>query len=275
MKFSTFLDSRKGGRTYNQDRVGLAYTSDSVILIVADGLGGHLHGEMASQIATDIITELFFQQAMPKIMHPNRFLVNAISTAHYAILDYAADRRLPEVPATTAVVVVLQDQQIYWSHVGDSRLYVFQNGHMLLKSRDHSVVQRLLDQGKIHQEEAKIHPERNKIYNCLGAIGGPSIQVGEHQFMQFGQSILLCTDGFWSQYTDEELVRNLNQREVSDVMPPLMDIAERRGGDTGDNLSAVAMTYLNHEFVGRFPERHDFSTHFLDTLAAPAHRILL
>ncbi|KIA81764.1 PP2C family protein-serine/threonine phosphatase [Chromobacterium amazonense] len=245
MKLSVFQESRIGGRSYNQDRLAIAHTPESVLLVVADGMGGHMRGEVAAQITVDLLCELFYQQASPTLNHPNRFLVNAISSVHQVILEYAADHRLPDVPSTTVVAAILQQDQLFWCHVGDSRLYLIDQKGMRLRSRDHSQVQRLIDQGLLTEEAAKTHPDRNKIYNCLGASSDPSIDIGERQPIGPGCSVLLCTDGLWSQVQDAELERVFAGRGVNQVLPALINVAERRAGAGGDNLSAIAVTVLD------------------------------
>ncbi|WP_054284945.1 PP2C family protein-serine/threonine phosphatase [Gulbenkiania mobilis] len=245
MKLAVFQESRVGGRASNQDRVLLTHTSDAVLMVVADGMGGHLQGEVAAQITVDLLGELFHQQAVPKLQHPNRFLINAISAAHQAILDYAVQHRLPEIPCTTVVVALIQDDMLFWCHVGDSRLYVLDQNGLRLRSRDHSQVQRMIDQGMLTEEGALVHPERNKIYNCLGATQDPDIDIGERQFLSPGVTVMMCSDGLWSQVGNEELQKVFARRHVGQVMPALMTVAERRAGAGGDNLSAVAVTLLD------------------------------
>lgn len=249
MKLAVFLDSRVGGRPYNQDRLALAYTEDSVLLVLADGMGGHLQGEVAAEIVVDLLTSRFYQQARPQISHPNRFLVNTVSQANQAIIDYATDRRLPEVPSTTVVVGILQNNMLYWCHVGDSRMYMFDANGMVLRSRDHSQIQRMIDQGLLSEEMAKNHPDRNKIYNCLGAVGDPEVEIGYKMPVKPGHSLLLCSDGLWSQFEDTEMEKAFSGRNATQVMPVLMRVAEKRGGEGGDNLSAVAMTLLSEEMA--------------------------
>ncbi|AOZ50308.1 PP2C family protein-serine/threonine phosphatase [Chromobacterium vaccinii] len=266
MKLSIFQESRVGGRSYNQDRLAIAHTQDTVMLVMADGMGGHMRGEVAAQITVDLLCELFYQQAAPTLSHPNRFLVNAISSVHQVILEYATDHRLPDVPSTTVVVAILQHGYLYWCHVGDSRLYLLDGGGLRLRSRDHSQVQRLIDQGLLTEEAAKTHPERNKIYNCLGASSEPDIDIGERQDIGPGCSIMLCTDGLWSQVQDAELEKVFAGRSVNQVMPALINVAERRAGNGGDNLSAVAVTLLEDDLA--LGERDDV----LDTEKTPPQK---
>lgn len=264
MKLAIFQDSRVGGRPYNQDRLLIAHSRDAVLLVMADGMGGHLQGEVAAQITIDLLGELFYQQATPVLAYPNRFLVNAISAAHQAILDYATDHRLPEIPSTTVVAAIIQQGMLYWCHVGDSRLYLLDRHGLRLRSRDHSQVQQLIDQGRLTEEGAKTHPDRNKIYNCLGATSDPDIDIGEKQFVSPGTSIMLCSDGLWSQIDDGEMAKVFMGRMVGQVMPALMNVAERRAGRGGDNLSAVAITLLEDTVDVR--GRSDA----LDTVQTPA-----
>ncbi|OHX12831.1 PP2C family protein-serine/threonine phosphatase [Chromobacterium sphagni] len=245
MKLSIFQESRVGGRSYNQDRLTVAHSSEAVMLVVADGMGGHMRGEVAAQITVDLLSELFYQQATPVLSHPNRFLVNVISSVHQVILEYATDHRLPDVPSTTVVVAIIQQGYLYWCHVGDSRLYLLDQKGLRLRSRDHSQVQRLIDQGLLNEEAAKTHPERNKIYNCLGASSDPEIDIGDRQEVGPGCSIVLCTDGLWSQVQDDEMEKVFAGRHVNQVLPALINVAERRAGAGGDNLSAVAVTLLD------------------------------
>ncbi|UTH72244.1 PP2C family serine/threonine-protein phosphatase [Chromobacterium sp. IIBBL 290-4] len=266
MKLAIFQESRVGGRSYNQDRYAIAHTREAVMLVVADGMGGHLRGEVAAQITVDLICELFYQQATPILSHPNRFLVNAISSVHQVILEYAADHRLPDVPSTTVVVAILQEDSLYWCHVGDSRLYLLDEQGLRVRSRDHSQVQRLIDQGLLTEEGAKTHPERNKIYNCLGASSDPDIDIGERQQIGPGCSILLCTDGLWSQVLDGEMEKVFAGRHVNQVLPALINVAERRAGAGGDNLTAIGVTLLDEAAASS--ERGDV----LDTEVTPPHK---
>ncbi|TCP14806.1 serine/threonine protein phosphatase PrpC [Crenobacter luteus] len=245
MKMAFFQDSRVGGRAYNQDRSAFAYTAEAVLLVVADGMGGHLQGEVAAQIACDVLAECFRRQAQPTVDYPNRFLVNAVGAAHQAILDHAIDHHLPEIPSTTVVVALLQKGMLYWCHVGDSRLYLIDQDGVRLRSRDHSQVQRMIEQGLLTEETARVHPDRNKIYNCLGAAPEPDIDIGERQPLAPGQTVLLCSDGLWGHIHDAEWDKVFAAgRTVGVVLPALMTIAERRGGAGGDNLTALGVTLL-------------------------------
>jgi serine/threonine protein phosphatase PrpC len=243
MRFSIFQESRKGTRKSNQDRVGYAYTRDSLIMIVADGMGGHLHGEVASQIAVQLITEAFQREAKPQLADPPGFLQKCMTDAHFALGDYAKARNLVESPRTTCVACVVQDGTAHWAHVGDSRLYHVREGRIHLRTRDHSRVQMLVDQGRIREEAVSAHPDRNKIFNCIGATALPQVELSSPALLREGDTLLLCTDGMWGSLTVPLITAALQKSEIMKAIPELLDLAELRAGMECDNLSVVAMTW--------------------------------
>lgn len=245
MKFSIYQDSRQGPRKMNQDRVAYAYTRDSLVMVVADGMGGHLHGEVAAQIATQFIGEAFQREATPRLEDPFRFLLNAITNAHHSIIDYANQRNLLETPRTTCVACVVQDGLAHWAHVGDSRLYFVREGRIEHVTKDHSRVQILVDAGRIREEAVPAHPDRNKIFNCLGQMTVPRVDLSRRVALKHGDVILICTDGVWGALTSKLICEELLRADIITAVPKLLDMAEARAGREGDNLSALAMTWAD------------------------------
>ena len=250
MKFSIYQDSRRGARRNNQDRAGYSYTRDALLLIVADGMGGHLQGEVASHIAVEFLSEAFQREAKPRLVDPYRFLQQGITRAHRAILDYAEARRLPETPRTTCVACVVQDSAAYWAHVGDSRLYHVRAGHVHAQTKDHSRVQMLVDTGRIREEAVAAHPDRNKIFNCLGSMTLPQVELSRMTELLPGDTLLLCTDGLWGPLSARMIGAALAKDDIMRAIPALMDAAELRAGRECDNLSAVAMTWADSNARG-------------------------
>lgn len=243
MKFTIFQESRIGKRDSNQDRVAYCYSRDALLMVVADGMGGHLHGEVAAQIAVQYITEAFQRDAKPALPDPFMFLSRALTHAHQTIIDYAADRQLPEAPRTTCVVCVVQKNIAYWAHAGDSRLYVLRAGRLLAKTRDHSRVQMMLDQGLIDAEAAAVHPGRNRVFSCLGGNQAPQIDFSRKTPLKIGDVVALCSDGVWGPLGDELLVSWLAGMNPMTAVPRLLDQAELRARDNVDNLSLIAMQW--------------------------------
>jgi serine/threonine protein phosphatase PrpC len=243
MKFSIFQESRKGGRKANQDRIGYAYTRDTLLTVVADGMGGHLHGEVASQITVQYLTEAFQRDAKVKLADPSDFLRKGIREAHFALADYAQARGLAESPRTTCVACVVQDSMAHWAHVGDSRLYHVRRGQVQAQTRDHSRVQILIDRGRIREEAVAAHPDRNKIFNCIGAATPPEVELSKQTLLQEGDTLILCTDGLWGPLTRKLITAALLRRDIMKAMPELLDLAEARAGKDSDNLSVLAVAW--------------------------------
>jgi PPM family protein phosphatase len=243
MKFTIYQESRIGRRRANQDRIAYCYSRDALLMVVADGMGGHLHGEIAAQIAVQYVTEQFREKARPSLPDPGFFLTQTLIYAHHAILDYALDKELEDTPRTTAVACIIQHGQAWWAHAGDSRLYHLRRGHVAARTRDHSQVRLLLEQGSITPEEAATHPHRNRIFSCLGSVGAPQIDQSEPVRLRDGDLLVLCTDGAWGPLPDKRLVEILSSDTVVKSVPALLNESEKRGGETCDNLSVVAMAW--------------------------------
>jgi serine/threonine protein phosphatase PrpC len=243
MKFSIYQSSRQGGRKYNQDRVAYSYSKDTLLLVVADGMGGHLHGEVAAQLTVQLMASRFQKLAHPVLRDPATFLRQSMQDVHDAIGSYTEEHGLLETPRTTCVACVVQAGVAQWAHVGDSRLYLFRDANLLTRTMDHSKVQQLFEQGRITEEQMSTHPERNKIYNCLGGMVSPTIELSEKVLLQDGDVMLLCSDGLWSMLSINEVASVVNAYPLSQAIQELMDHAEFRGGQDGDNLSAAAMKW--------------------------------
>lgn len=243
MKFSVFQESRIGKRRNNQDRLAYSYSRDALLLVIADGMGGHLHGEVAAQIAVQYITETFQAEAAPRIDDPTQFLSRSLTNAHYAILDYAGDRLLPEAPRTTCVACVVQDGRAFWAHAGDSRLYLIRDGRIEARTRDHSRIQKMVDEGRMTEEDAASHPARNRVFSCLGGTHVPLVDYSPRTALQAGDVIVLATDGAWGPLRSEGLIAGLSHTGVIEAVPRWLDTAEHLAGDDCDNLSMVAMRW--------------------------------
>ena len=138
MRFSVYQISRKGGRDKNEDRMGYCYTRDAGLFALADGMGGHPEGEVASQLALQTLSAMFQREAKPTLKEPLRFLHDAIIAGHHQLLRYATERSLVDTPRTTIVACLLQGNAAFWAHCGDSRLYLVRGDKLIARTRDHS-----------------------------------------------------------------------------------------------------------------------------------------
>jgi PPM family protein phosphatase len=243
MKYALAQDSRIGGRRINQDRVGHWSTSACLLLAVADGLGGHPHGEVAAELAIGILGASFERDARPRLADPGDFLNRAIGAGHAAIVREGEKRRLPDTPRTVLVACIIQDGHAYWTNVGDSRLYLIRDGRIQHRTRDHTVVQQLVDAGRIREEAITTHPERNRLLQCLGGYAAPRPDAVTRVRLAQHDILLLCSDGFWNPLTHRQMLHALMSRELRQAIPELVTLAEARAGYESDNISVVAMNW--------------------------------
>jgi serine/threonine protein phosphatase PrpC len=243
MKFSIFQESRIGGRALNEDRVGYRYTSDALVMVVADGLGGHGHGEIAAEAAVRSIIATFDRQAKPRLADPAHFLADALSGAHVAIRAQAGLRQLADRPRTTCVACVIQDGIALWGHAGDSRLYLLRSGGIATQTRDHSRVQALVDEGRLSLSAARDHPQRNVLTSCLGGEQQPRFEFSPRIPLERDDILLLCTDGVWGPLADEAPLLALAGRTATQAAPQLLDRVESVAGSGRDNLSLIVLAW--------------------------------
>jgi serine/threonine protein phosphatase PrpC len=243
MKFTIFQNSRVGPREHNQDRLAYSYSKDALLLVVADGMGGHQHGEIAAEMAVKTLTEAFQRLAVPSLVNPSKFLIEHIQQVHDMIDQFTQVNELLESPRTTVVVAIVQFGMLYCAHVGDSRLYHFRDGHLLYRTEDHSLVQSLYSKGMINKEEMGSHPYRHKVYSCLGGSDTPKIELADRQELIEGDTILLCTDGVWAAVSDEQIKQTLSGAIVSHNITKLLDLAETASQEQGDNMTAIGLQW--------------------------------
>ncbi|MBL0420781.1 serine/threonine-protein phosphatase [Ramlibacter sp. AW1] len=252
MKFSVFQVSRKGGRERNEDRMGYAYTRESGLFLLADGMGGHPEGEVAAQLALQTISALFQREARPLVRDPVEFLSAALMAAHTQIVRYASERGMLDTPRTTLVAAVVQDSAATWVHCGDSRLYVVRNGQLVTRTRDHSYMEQHAA-GVIRMEQIN----RNILFTCLGSPSKPVYDISGPMALQQGDKIMLCSDGLWGSLPDTEIVQQLSDQPVAQAVPDLVESALRSGGPHSDNVTVIAVEW---EMPDTFESTHGVST---------------
>ena len=243
MRFSVYQESRKGGRRINQDRMGYCFTRDALQMVLADGLGGHAFGEVAAQQALQTLARQFQAQARPAIRNPADFLQDTIMLAHREIHRYAEANQLADIPRTTVVCCLIQHGQIHWAHAGDSRFYLMRKGALLTRTRDHSKIENLLQQERVLPMDVANHPERNKLYNCLGSPNLPLIDIGGPVRLDPGDVALLCSDGLWGSLEENVIVDKVTHLSVVHAIPDLIEQALGNAGEGADNTTAIAMMW--------------------------------
>ncbi len=250
MQFSVYQQTHIGGRKVNQDRMGYSFTRDALLLVLADGMGGHLAGEIAATITLQTLSMMFRMQARPYVKKPERFLEDALNQAHWDILAYAEKHKMPETPRTTVVACLVQHNCAVWAHCGDSRLYWVRRNQVLARTRDHSHLEYLIERGRATEAERNTHPDRNKLYNCVGAGQAPKIDISSQVSLEPGDTLLLCSDGLWSMLPETEIVHRLATSTIVQAVPDLVAMAAAIGGARADNTTALAITWQGADAAG-------------------------
>ncbi len=223
-----------GGRLYNEDCVAYKQLGDDCLCVVlADGLGGHGGGEIASKTAVDTILTGWNRPATPAS------LCDLIQEAHRRILlMQTAVCRM----TTTAVILSVDGDRALWAHVGDSRLYHFIDGRLDFQTRDHSASQIAVMMGQIRPEEIRFHEDRSHIFRALGQESGVQADAKEQELSVGRHAFLLCTDGFWEYVYEEEMARELSAAvSPQDWLERMRRCIDGRVGGDHDNNTAAAV----------------------------------
>jgi len=245
MRFSVYQISRKGGREKNEDRMGYCYTRDAGLFALADGMGGHPEGEVASQMALQTLAARFQHEAQTELKDPTRFLHDALIAGHHQLLRYATERALLDTPRTTAVACVLQGHSAYWAHCGDSRLYLVRDGKLIVRTRDHSYME--LQTTLSHVVPLAERMNRNVLFTCLGSPGKPMVDTAGPLRLQPGDRLLLCSDGLWGALSDAVICQQMARQPLSDAVPDLVEQALRSAGPKSDNVTVLCVEWEGAE----------------------------
>lgn len=234
-----------GDREENQDRVGVLQTENASLLIAIDGMGGHSDGARAAQVATETVTEAFKRVTHP-VFDPIGFLHLAIGRAHLNLVTLGAKLSLEARPRATCALCLVQDDAAFFAHVGDSRIYHLRSGAVRERTRDHSHVELLLQEGVITEAEIPGHPMRNFVECCLGGDAWlPGMTITRQKRLEPGDVLLVCTDGLWSGLGDDRIAALATAgKPLASGLRKLGEQAVRASGPYSDNTSAAALRFL-------------------------------
>ncbi len=229
-------------RTNNED-MGLFFkiADENVIrekgymLIVADGMGGHQAGEVASKMATEIISKEYFKLNNGTI---EKNLEKVFTLANKNIFAKANSQTAFNGMGTTCTVLVVIDKAIYYAHVGDSRAYIQKGDSIMQITQDHTYVQELVNNGDITAAEAAVHPKRNILTNAMGTKPELRIDTGKSKYLfENNDRLLLCSDGLYDYLNDDELKMILSGSGLKNAAFIMVQQAKARGGH--DNITVV------------------------------------
>ena len=231
--------SNIGGRIVNEDACGMSQFGNQFCFVVADGLGGHGGGDIASRCAVDSVCELFINEGVSE-----DFFRKAFENAQKNLLAAQKKSSSWDRMKTTLVVVIMTDKLVYYAHVGDSRFYHFKNGRCRKRSLDHSVPQMLVLSKDIPESAIRNHPDRNKLMRVMGAENDPPEYEEGRKIKLYGENaFLLCTDGFWELIDEEEMEKCLRvSSSAEEWVHKMCDKICMNGADREmDNYTCIAI----------------------------------
>ncbi len=237
VRFSLFSD--QGGRDNNEDNIGMYQDGEGFCFVLADGLGGHGKGEIASQLAVETVIGIFAQEERDKT-----FLKKAFEAAQESVIKRQEEDRSCRDMKTTLVVLDVEKDQLRWGHMGDSRLYYFVKGKIKERTLDHSVPQMLVSVGEIKEKDIRRHPDRNRLLRVLGTdMDEVNYQESQTVKRLEKQAFLLCSDGFWELIEEKKMESTLRKAATPEAwIASMKEIVCKNGRGTNmDNYSAVAV----------------------------------
>lgn len=234
-----FLTDRGQVRGHNEDSGGIYFNaSDQLLAIIADGMGGHQAGDIASQMAVEIIQEKWQQcKEFTSPEQTEKWLEETLSEMNNHIYDCANQKEEYTGMGTTIVVSVITDDFITIAHIGDSRCYINNQAGFKQITEDHSLVNELVRTGQITKEDAQHHPRKNIVLRALGTEETVSIDI-QSVSLEFNDTLLLCSDGLTDKVTNEELAELIQlNSDIKEIGKNMVDLANERGGE--DNISLI------------------------------------
>lgn len=227
--------SECGSRDYNEDSVGSFVGEDCWCLVLADGLGGHGKGEVASQTAVDAVRDVFFNEGNPEVSGMIEAAQAAVTLKQKENNDFFSMK-------TTLTTVLIDNENISWGHVGDSRIYFFRKNKLISRTLDHSVPQMLVNAGEIKDSEIRGHVDRNKLLRVVGTKwDSPRYDLSEKIRLIGAEAVLMCSDGFWEYIEDKQMVKLLKKASSPEEWLENMKavVLKNGAGCNMDNFSAV------------------------------------
>lgn len=242
MNFHTASVTSQHGRSSNQDWAGFTLLDGLGCWVVADGLGGHNGGEIASRLAVEQIISAF--KTKPDITQEE--MIGYLEAAQNAILE--RQQTHPELASmrTTVVFLVANNQAASCAHLGDSRFYHFRQGQIIFQTKDHSVPQALVNAGELAPGELRFHEDRSRLLRALGEDVDLRPAIASQKEIQHGDAFLLCTDGFWEYVLEEEMQQTIAIADTPLAWLKEMEVvlrhrAGKRQKSLADNYTAVSI----------------------------------
>ena len=238
MKFAYIKESKVGlKRSNNEDAIGIYEVDGGLLAIVCDGLGGNNAGEIASSLSVEVIYNSFSGSEEQDYL---KRIKDSIEAANKSIKAESSKEDKYDGMATTAEILFIKDKTAYWGHVGDSRIYNLKNGKLKQLTKDHSLIQKLIDDGYLTLNQAETHPNKNIIMRALGDSDSVEIDLSKLKLVPSDSyKFLVCTDGVTNVVNNDELEKLLSNKDMGNISKNLISLVEKRGAP--DNFSFVIL----------------------------------
>ena len=237
--------SALGDRSDNQDRAAVVVADQAALMLVFDGMGGHTDGARAAEVGLAVVQEAFVNADLP-LLDPQGFLYHALARAHDEVVKIGADLSVDFRPRATCAICLVQEGGSFWAHIGDSRIYQLRKGKLLSRSRDHSHVEVLIQEGAITEDEAHDHPMRNFVESCIGGdVPVPGMTITGLKRLEPGDVLLACTDGLWAGTPDEEMaaIATRADESIAENLKTLSLNALSKNAPYSDNTTGTAIRW--------------------------------
>lgn len=238
--FAYEMLSEDGGRERNEDSIGMVRNEDNLCFVLADGLGGHGGGGEASSLVVQSVLRDFEQNGRVT----TEYLQECIQTSQNLLLEEQIRQDRCDEMKTTLVILLADEKQVLWGHVGDSRLYYFKNKKYMEHTLDHSVPQMLVMAGEIEEKDIRGHADRNRLLRVMGIEWDTSMyQLSQERKREKHMEFLLCSDGFWELIEEKYMMKYLKKsRTPAEWLERMKEEVLKNGeGKKMDNYSAIAV----------------------------------
>ena len=238
LELHTCYLSETGGRQRNEDACGYWSADHAGCWIVSDGAGGHGSGDVASRLVVTTVLKRF--QAAPQV--GSESAAELLQAAQDAVMqEKCGATRRNDMHATAAILLVDVRQELaVWGHVGDSRIYLFRSGRLLCRTRDHSLVQQMMDAGLAGGDATREHPKRSILTSAIGSAGDLSLAVAEPIRLLPGDRFLICSDGWWEHVLDDEM-QTPGPELPERWLERMAELIRERAPSGNDNYTAIAI----------------------------------
>ena len=207
------------------------FTRKGRLAVVADGMGGYEGGQEASRLAVETMIDVYsgFDG------EPKESLIAALQAAHEGIREYSFEHPELRGMGTTCTAAAIVNSQLFFVHVGDTRLYLIRDGAIIRVTRDHSYVGRLVETGMISAEQAEVHPQRNILTSAVGTNPDLAMDSEGPEPLRVGDVLVICSDGLWGLVRDVEIFNAVKNKSAEEAGKELIQVARQRGGP--DNIT--------------------------------------